>query len=180
MEVKLVVVNGKNAGQGIPVNGPKFLVGRADDCQLRPRSDVISRYHCVILVEEAFIAVRDFGSKNGTFVNDQQIMGEEELRNGDRLRVGQLEFDVELQDEIGGKRKPAVGGVHDGAARAVEDVVTNQLDLSDWLGQEDSSGTVLGMLPLRRATSLDEEGHPGTSEEPKAGDTDPDPPKNLE
>lgn len=174
MEVKLVVANGKNVGQEIPVTGPKFLIGRADDCQLRPRSDVISRYHCVILVEESFVAVRDFGSKNGTFVNDEQIMGEQELHDGDRLRVGQLEFDVVSPGSTGEKPK----GVHDAAIRAVEGISPNQLDLSDWLGQEDSSGTVLGMLPLRRATSLDEAGTDGSDEKPKGGDADPNPPKN--
>ncbi len=170
MEIKLVVANGKNVGQEIPVTGPKFLIGRADDCQLRPRSDVISRYHCVILVEEAFIVVRDFGSKNGTFVNDEQIMGEQELRNADRLRVGQLEFDVHFSDA-------AVDGLHDAAARAVEDVGLNQLDLSDWLGQEDSSGTVMGMLPLRRANSLDKGGTVGEDGGSKGGDSGTDPPK---
>lgn len=174
MEVKLVVANGKNVGQEIPVTGPKFLIGRADDCQLRPRSDVISRYHCVILVEEAFLSVRDFGSKNGTFVNDEQIMGEQELRNGDRLRVGQLEFDVVFP----GASVEKADDVHDTALRAVEGIAPNQLDLSDWLGQEDSSGTVLGMLPLRRATSLDQKGGDGSAEKPKGGDTDPDSPKN--
>jgi len=177
MEIKLVVANGKNIGQEIPVTGPKFLIGRADDCQLRPRSDVISRYHCVILVEEAFLAVRDFGSKNGTFVNDEQVMGEQELRHGDRLRVGQLEFDVAIPDAPRDHGRPEDEGVADGADRAGEGVAPNQLDMSDWLGQEDSSGTVLGMLPLRRATSLDQEGPADSSEEPKGGDTDPDPPK---
>jgi pSer/pThr/pTyr-binding forkhead associated (FHA) protein len=177
MEVKLVVANGKNIGQEIPVTGPKFLVGRADDCQLRPRSDVISRYHCVILVEEAFLVVRDFGSKNGTFVNGEQIMGEQELKNGDRLRVGQLEFEVEVSVEGEGERTAEVEGVDDGAVPAGEGGTPGQLDLSDWLGQEDSSGTVLGMLPLRRATSLDQEAPPGTTEDPKAVDKDTDPPK---
>lgn len=176
MEIKLVVANGKNIGQEIPVTGPKFLVGRADDCQLRPRSDVISRYHCVILVEEAFLAVRDFGSKNGTFVNDEQIMGEQELRNGDRLRVGQLEFDVVLPDAAGGKGKSQGEGVSDAADRAGQAIAPGQLDMSDWLGQEDSSGTVLGMLPLRRATSLDQEGASDADGKAKGGDTDPDPP----
>ncbi len=173
MEVRLIVANGKNVGQEIPVSGPKFLIGRADDCQLRPRSDVISRYHCVILVEEGFVSVRDFGSKNGTFVNDQQIMGEQELHDGDRLRVGQLEFDVDL---MGTKREPPVEGSHE-LPREAHGAVLNQLDLSDWMGREDSSGTVLGMLPLRRATSLDQAGPPDTAEKPKGGDTDPDPPK---
>ncbi len=170
MEVKLVVANGKNLGQEIPVTGPKFLIGRADDCQLRPRSDVISRYHCVILVEEGFVSVRDFGSKNGTFVNDEQIMGEQELHDGDRLRVGQLEFDVDLFGARGRVVEPDQGSPGGRSA-------FNQLDLSDWLGREDSSGTVLGMLPLRRATSLEQEGSTDTSEKPKGRDTDPDPPK---
>lgn len=169
MEVKLVVANGRNVGQAIPVSGPKFLIGRADDCQLRPRSDVISRYHCVILLEENYISVRDFGSKNGTFVNGEQIMGEQELHDGDRLRVGQLEFDVDL-----GQRSR---GLHVEATRGGTREISDQLDLSDWIGQEDSSGTVLGVLPLRRATSLDQEGHSETGEKPKGADTNPDPPK---
>ena len=173
MEVKLVVANGKNIGQEIPVTGPKFLIGRADDCQLRPRSDVISRYHCVILVEESFISVRDFGSKNGTFVNDEQIMGEQELHDGDRLRVGQLEFDVDLS---GGKRG-ARAEEFQKASPSADNAALGQFDLSDWMGQEDSSGTVLGMLPLRRATSLDQPGVPDTAEKPKDGESDPNSPK---
>lgn len=169
MEVKLVVANGKNVGQEIPVTGPKFLIGRADDCQLRPRSDVISRYHCVILVEEEFLVVRDFGSKNGTYVNDEQIMGEQELHDGDRLRVGQLEFRVRRSD---GDQAPESEETHDS-----EGVVPNQLDLSDWMGQEDSSGTVLGMLPLRRANSPDPESPADSAKRLKGGDTDTDAPK---
>ncbi len=176
MEVKLVVANGKNVGQDIPITGPRFLIGRADDCQLRPRSDVISRYHCVILVEEGFLVVRDFGSKNGTFVNDEQIMGEQDLHNGDRLRVGQLEFDVVLPDP-GGTRDPQVEGAGDVAVDGSEGVGPNQLDLSDWMGQEDSSGTVLGMLPLRRATSPNPEGPSDSAKKPKGGDTNTDSPK---
>jgi len=176
MEVKLVVANGKNAGQEIPITGPRFLVGRAEDCQLRPRSDVISRYHCVILVEETLVVVRDFGSKNGTFVNDEQIMGEQELHNGDRLRVGQLEFNVELAGEASESRKPT-RGIHEASNGTAGDVVSNPLDLSDWMSKEDSSGTVLGILPLRRATSLDQEGPPSAGDVPKGGDTATDPPK---
>jgi len=36
MEVKLVVSAGKHAGTQIPVAGPLFLIGRAEECQLRP------------------------------------------------------------------------------------------------------------------------------------------------
>ena len=50
MEVKLVVTNGRHAGREIPIKGPKFFIGRAEDCHLRPGSDLVSRHHCVILV----------------------------------------------------------------------------------------------------------------------------------
>jgi pSer/pThr/pTyr-binding forkhead associated (FHA) protein len=105
MELKLVVVGGKNAGQKIPVAGPKFFIGRSEECQLRPNSDLVSRHHCAILLEEDFAAIRDFGSKNGTFVNDERVRGEQELNSGDRLRVGPLEFEVELTEAAAAEEK---------------------------------------------------------------------------
>ena len=140
MEVKLVVAQGKNAGQKIAVPGPKFFIGRAEDCQLRPNSDLVSRHHCVILIEEGFVAVRDFGSKNGTFVNDDQVRAEQELKNGDRLRIGQLEFTVELAVAVGGKKKPKVHSIQEAAARAAQTGAASpeDLDLDSLLG--DASG----------------------------------------
>ena len=96
MEVKLVVTNGRHAGREIPIKGPKFFIGRAEDCHLRPGSDLVSRHHCVILVAENGVKVRDFGSKNGTFVNGKQVSPESPLMPGDRLVVGQLDFDVRI------------------------------------------------------------------------------------
>ncbi len=141
MEVKLVVAQGKNAGQKIAVPGPKFFIGRAEDCQLRPNSDLVSRHHCVILIEEGFVAVRDFGSKNGTFVNDDQVRAEQELKNGDRLRIGQLEFTVELAVAVGGKKKPKVHSIQEAAARAAQTGAASpeDLDLDSLLGDAAAS-----------------------------------------
>jgi hypothetical protein len=135
MEVKLVVASGKNAGQKIAVPGPKFFIGRSEDCQLRPNSELVSRHHCVILVEDAFVAVRDFGSKNGTFVNDQLVRAEQELKNGDRLRIGQLEFTLELAVVVGGKKKPKVHSIQEAAARAAQtSAAPQEVDLASLLG----------------------------------------------
>ena len=143
MDVKLVVVGGKHPGQEIPVPGPKFFIGRAEDCQLRPRSEMVSRHHCVILVEEGFVAVRDFGSKNGTFVNGEREKAEQELKAGDRLRVGLLEFDVQLSVSVGGKKKPKVQSVQEAAARTVQSSAGgDDADVAGWL--EDKDETVSG------------------------------------
>ena len=91
MIVQLVVATGNRAGQIIPVLGEKFIIGRAEDCHLRPQSELISRYHCAILVGHK-VVVRDLGSKNGVRLNEKKISAEQELHNSDKLTVGPLEF----------------------------------------------------------------------------------------
>jgi predicted component of type VI protein secretion system len=135
MELKLKVVDGKHAGEEVPVPGSKFFIGRAEDCQLRPGSDLISRHHCVLVVDEGYAGVRDLGSKNGTHVNAEPVSGERQLHNGDRLKVGPLEFEVVLSTGVGGKKKPAVtGGIKEAAARAASATATaSDIDVSAWL-----------------------------------------------
>jgi predicted component of type VI protein secretion system len=98
MKLNLVVLTpGKMEGKAIPITLPQFLIGRDPQCQLRPASALISKRHCVLLMrgEQAF--VRDFDSTNGTSLNDQQVKGEREIKNNDRLKVGPLEFRVALE-----------------------------------------------------------------------------------
>ena len=137
MDVKLIVVGGKQAGKEIPAPGPSFVIGRAEGCQLRPNSDRVSRRHCEIFFKEGLAAVRDFGSKNGTFVNGERLQGERELKNGDHLKVGPLEFEVQLSVSVSGKRKPKVHNVREAAARTVESAPGDELNVSNWLEDED-------------------------------------------
>lgn len=142
MEVRLKVLVGKNAGQELTVPGPRFFIGRAEDCQLRPRSDLISRHHCVLLIEEGFVAIRDFGSKNGTIVNGQRIVGERELKPGDRLIIGPLEFEVTVPAATPAKKRPKVESIKEAAARTAEGHGPQgggeKLDVSQWLTDGDS------------------------------------------
>ncbi|MBN1912356.1 MAG: FHA domain-containing protein [Pirellulales bacterium] len=144
MELKLVVIGGKQAGQIVPVAGPKFFIGRSEECQLRPNSDLISRHHCAIMVDEGMATVRDLGSKNGTFVNDQRIRGEEELKTGDTLTVGPLHFQVRLEVGLEASKKPKVQTVEEAATRTVESAGAptkaedGELDISDWLGGDET------------------------------------------
>lgn len=136
MEVKLKVVAGNAAGQLIPVPGPKFLIGRAEDCQLRPRSDLISRYHCVIMVEDGLVTVRDFGSKNFTYVNDERLIGECELKPGDRLKAGPLEFELVVTAAVGAGKRPKVESVQEAAQRTVETAANEGgFDVHEFLGE---------------------------------------------
>jgi pSer/pThr/pTyr-binding forkhead associated (FHA) protein len=94
MELTLKVIAGKHAGQKLRIPAPKFLIGRGDDCHLRPSSDLVSRHHCILLVGSGGAVIRDLNSRNGTFVNDQRVAGDQALQAGDRLTIGQLKFEV--------------------------------------------------------------------------------------
>ena len=141
MDMKLKVIEGKNAGQEIPVSGPRFLIGRAEDCHLRPGSELISRHHCAILVEEGYIGIRDFGSKNGTYVNDERIVGERELKAGDRLTIGHLQFEIHVTHRVGAKKQPPVGDVKEAVARTASNAAKDPLDVTQWLAADASSDT---------------------------------------
>ncbi|HEY7327050.1 MAG TPA: FHA domain-containing protein [Gemmataceae bacterium] len=98
MKLGIVVLTpGPAEGKVISINLPQFVIGRDPACQLRPASLQISKRHCALLRREDKVFVRDFGSTNGTFVNDRQIEGEIELLDGDRLRVGPLTFAVRVE-----------------------------------------------------------------------------------
>ena len=95
MIVQLVVVSGTREGQIVPITVEKFIIGRATDCHLRSRSELVSRYHCAILVSNGAI-VRDLGSRNGVKLNGEKISMDHALKNGDHLTVGPLEFRVHI------------------------------------------------------------------------------------
>jgi predicted component of type VI protein secretion system len=98
MKLSLVVMSeGKTRGQSIPITLQQFLIGRDKECQLRPASPMISKRHCALLVKGGKAFVRDFGSTNGTFVNDDPVKGERQLNNEDILKVGPLQFRVVLE-----------------------------------------------------------------------------------
>jgi pSer/pThr/pTyr-binding forkhead associated (FHA) protein len=160
MDVKLIVTNGKNAGQAIPIAGSKFFIGRAEDCHLRPRSDLVSRHHCALVVQDGRVTIRDFGSKNGTLVNGERVQSEQELKNDDQLTVGNLEFKVELSVDVGGKKKPQVKSVEEAAKRTVETALDDDLDIAELLG-EDDSGPAMPDMDTRTLASLGGPGDPG-------------------
>ena len=145
MEVKLVVVGGKQAGMEIPVLGPKFLIGRGADCHVRPQSSLVSRKHCAICVAEGSVTIEDLGSTNSTLVNGEKVK-RQELKDGDRIKVGVLELEVRLAASIEGKKKPKVRSVKEAAARTVASTPASEedLDISGWLeedGAEDAAFT---------------------------------------
>ena len=78
-------------------------VGRGTDNHIVLDSDAVSRRHAHFEARADQWLVADDGSTNGTYCNDEQVVRELPLRNGDRVKVGSTIFkflsgaDVEAQ-----------------------------------------------------------------------------------
>lgn len=136
MKVKLKVQNGSHAGTEIAVPGPEFVIGRQEGCDLRPKSETVSRRHCSITLTDSGVVVADLKSRNGVYVNGSKIEDQVLLKPGDQLRVGKLEFEVLINYGLGASKKPHVASVKD-AVNRVAGVKKNDGDIGDWLSEAD-------------------------------------------
>ncbi len=101
MNLSLVVLSeAKTSGKSIPIKLSQFLIGRDPQCHLRPASPVISKRHCALLTKNGRVFLRDFDSTNGTFVNDERVENQRELKNGDVLKIGPVVFRVQLEGSV--------------------------------------------------------------------------------
>ena len=98
----LVEIYGPNLGRTVILGGPLTTLGRATDCDIVLELDNVSRQHCTIHAREDGYFLRDAGSTNGTFLNDEQVRGDRPLRAGDLVRVGSVVFKFLTADASGG------------------------------------------------------------------------------
>ena len=152
MEVRLKVMVGKSAGKEIGVPVSRFLIGRSDDCHLRPKSDSISRNHCAILTREDHVVVRDLNSRNGTFLNGERVTQDTEVDSGDQLQIGKLEFEVLVKGAP--IPKPKAVGTPEATIKAPDSL---EFDVSEWLQEADASEKTKRVAePETRQFQLDE------------------------
>ena len=87
-------INGTNH----PVHPPGLVIGRGAEADLRINDPGISRRHAEIRVsggDRPEVRVVDLGSTNGTMVDGSRVR-ESQLRDGQRLRVGNTDIVVRL------------------------------------------------------------------------------------
>jgi pSer/pThr/pTyr-binding forkhead associated (FHA) protein len=141
MQVKFKLLKGTHAGKEVKLPAPKCLIGRNDDCHLKPQSEAVSRRHCVILTTDSEVMIRDLNSRNGTYVNGEKITGDTVLLNGDLVKVGPLEFEMLIEHTAARIKKAKVSDIKDAATRIVQSTASqSSSDLSDvtaWLDEAD-------------------------------------------
>ncbi len=135
MQVILRVAEGRAAGREIKIISPVFVIGRGEGCHLRPRSDTVSRKHCALLLREDGVYVRDLQSRNGVLVNGQRIEADYPLRDTDRLKVGDLEFEILIDQQVTAPAQSAAAAVEGSSGEkqppGIDDKVTTWLEEAD-------------------------------------------------
>jgi pSer/pThr/pTyr-binding forkhead associated (FHA) protein len=96
MDVRLVMFKEDGERKAFSVSGNKTIIGRKEDCDLRIPLGVVSREHCELEITDEGVVLRDLGSSNGTYVNNQRVIDEINVKPGDHVVVGPVVFTVQI------------------------------------------------------------------------------------
>jgi type II secretory ATPase GspE/PulE/Tfp pilus assembly ATPase PilB-like protein len=99
--------------------GP-LRIGRHADNDIVVQDEKASRFHATVEPTGAAgrFSVKDLGSRNGTRVNEQKIVGPTRIRPGDTIRVGDHTFTLKRARKRGAKQNASAPTPKDGAAWA--------------------------------------------------------------
>jgi len=77
-------------GREHPLTGETITIGRAVENDIVITSKRISREHARVRREGWRVMLEDLDSTNGTFLNDERVLAPVELRDEDRIKIGDV------------------------------------------------------------------------------------------
>lgn len=83
----LIINDSEHAGKRLNLQNEVFTVGRGKECDLVIDERQVSRQHIKIKRLDDVYYVEDLNSKNGTWVNGEQLKGERQLKDGDEIQL---------------------------------------------------------------------------------------------
>ncbi|MBN1334483.1 MAG: FHA domain-containing protein [Deltaproteobacteria bacterium] len=84
----LVGISGQVRGLVWTVPPRGLRIGRQRGNQIRIDDAGVSRQHARIVLHEGALWIQDLGSRNGVFVNEAPVVGQQRLASGDRIVLG--------------------------------------------------------------------------------------------
>ncbi len=153
MDVNLILFKKDGSQKPFELPSTTTVMGRRSDCDLVIRLKQVSKRHCQIVSDNGTLHVRDLGSRNGTFLNNEKIE-EKDAEPGDYLRIGPLTFLL----QIDGKPEKVAAPPAQSDKQAKKETPAGEAEEEDFLDFDDldkEDGPNLGEANLDEA--LDDE-----------------------
>lgn len=98
--LSLEVVEGRSAGRVIPLSGAVELGREPGSGGIALDDALVSRRHLRVSPSERDAVVEDLGSRNGTFVNGNEVHAPTRLTPGDQIVVGSTVLELRSAEQI--------------------------------------------------------------------------------
>jgi pSer/pThr/pTyr-binding forkhead associated (FHA) protein len=93
--------------RSVALDSKELAVGASEENALVIEDPKVSRLHALLERFDAGWTVRDLGSRNGTFVNGERIVGSRVLHNEDQIRLGETLLVFRTRQPVGAKSTQA-------------------------------------------------------------------------
>ena len=121
MPLFLKILQGPGVGQVLSIPpGQPLSFGRSSGADFAFEDPLLSRKHCAVEVRGELCRIVDLQSRNGTYVNGQQI-GAVLLHPGDRIKIGGVVLEVSTDPHPPGPARTSFAGGSPGETAAMED-----------------------------------------------------------
>jgi MoxR-like ATPase len=100
---RLRIIQGKAKGGRVALEAPPVTIGRADDNRFMLSPEIAaSRHHAELTEDDGVWSVRDLGSMNGTYVNEERVEWPRVLHPGDQIRIASdvMVFEEDSDDVV--------------------------------------------------------------------------------
>ncbi len=98
MNANLVLLKQNGKQKVFPIDSDVTVIGRRKNCDFRIPLESVSRRHCQVSRQEGNLAIRDLGSRNGTYLNGKKVE-ETTIAPGDVLKIGPVTFAFQINGE---------------------------------------------------------------------------------
>jgi pSer/pThr/pTyr-binding forkhead associated (FHA) protein len=105
--VSLVFASGPLAGSEVALERPRVTIGRGSGVEVVVDDPSVSHQHAALELGSGGYRIRDLGSTNGVVVNGGRVPLAE-LKHGDRIALGQIEFRYVVESRSAAPKTHAV------------------------------------------------------------------------
>ncbi|QNK72609.1 FHA domain-containing protein [Variovorax sp. PAMC28562] len=102
---RMIVMSDRGLIKQVSLRAGKTTLGRDADNVVVIDSNRVSRRHAVLIKEGSSVSVRDLGSSNGTFVNDERVVCCR-LEHGDTVVIG--DYRLRFLEPVGARESATV------------------------------------------------------------------------